>query len=202
MNRYEKGKIYKITDVGYNKCYIGSTCETLSKRIDRHRCCYRRYLTHQDGWTTSFLLFEEFGIENCKIELIENYPCNSKEELVRREGHYIKETECVNKVVSGRTKREYFLDNYEHLTRWRKEYVKKYNQENKEKKSEYDKQRYNEKREHILQRVKTYYENNLEQRRQYKKNYDEKKKNLKHIYNNDSRSSECETRTDQNSHIQ
>ena len=32
MNRYENGKIYKITDVGYNKCYIGSTCESLSKK--------------------------------------------------------------------------------------------------------------------------------------------------------------------------
>ena len=37
MNRYENGKIYKITDIGYNKAYVGSTCESLSKRIERHR---------------------------------------------------------------------------------------------------------------------------------------------------------------------
>jgi hypothetical protein len=43
MNRYENGKIYKIVDVGYNKCYIGSTCESLSKRMERHRKQYKEY---------------------------------------------------------------------------------------------------------------------------------------------------------------
>ena len=77
MNRYEKGKIYKITDVGYNKCYIGSTVETLSRRISRHRTGYRRLLEgKKEGNNTSYSLFEEFGMENCKIELIENYPCS------------------------------------------------------------------------------------------------------------------------------
>ena len=33
-------------------------------------------------------LFAEFGYENCKIELIELYPCNSKAELHAREGFY------------------------------------------------------------------------------------------------------------------
>ena len=36
-NRYQNGKIYKITDVGYNNCYIGSTTESLSQRMARHR---------------------------------------------------------------------------------------------------------------------------------------------------------------------
>ena len=49
MNRYENGKIYKITDVGYNKCYIGSTCENLSKRMERHRKQYKEY-TPKGGW--------------------------------------------------------------------------------------------------------------------------------------------------------
>ena len=40
-NRYKHGKIYKITDVGYNKCYIGSTCESLSQRMTRHRSNYK-----------------------------------------------------------------------------------------------------------------------------------------------------------------
>ena len=29
-SKYQNGKIYKITDIGYSKCYIGSTCESLS----------------------------------------------------------------------------------------------------------------------------------------------------------------------------
>ena len=94
MNRYEKGKIYKITDVGYNKCYFGSTCESLSRRMDRHRNNFKRYSNgKKEAKTSSFFLFEGYGVENCKIELIEIYPCVCKEELLRREGHYIKETD-------------------------------------------------------------------------------------------------------------
>ena len=43
-NKYKRGKIYKIVDVGYNKCYIGSTAEkTLSNRMSRHRYDYKIY---------------------------------------------------------------------------------------------------------------------------------------------------------------
>ena len=98
MNRYENGKIYKITDVGYNKCYIGSTCESLSKRMERHRKQYKEYIKgRMKKKTTAIDIFNEFGIENCTIELIENYPCQSKEELFKREGGHIKATECVNR---------------------------------------------------------------------------------------------------------
>ena len=48
MNRYENGKIYKLTDIGYNKAYVGSTCESLSKRIERHRA---KYSSHKTGKT-------------------------------------------------------------------------------------------------------------------------------------------------------
>ena len=75
LNRYENGKIYKITDVGYNKCYIGSTCESSSKRMERHRTQYKEYIKgRMKKKTTAIDIFNELGIENCTIELIENYP--------------------------------------------------------------------------------------------------------------------------------
>ena len=89
MNKYHNGKIYKITDVGYNKQYIGSTCESLSQRLARHRYNHR----HAKTWntlTSCNSLFQECGVENCKIELIESFPCENKEELLRREGHQVK----------------------------------------------------------------------------------------------------------------
>ena len=46
-------------------------------------------------------MFEEFGLDNCKIELIENFPCNNREELHAREGYHIQQTECINKATPG-----------------------------------------------------------------------------------------------------
>ena len=37
MNTYQNGKVYLITDLNYNKTYYGSTCESLSQRMARHR---------------------------------------------------------------------------------------------------------------------------------------------------------------------
>ena len=65
-------KIYKIVDVGYEKCYVGSTCEELSQRMARHRQKYYFNEKHvQKKHSNSRVLFDEYGVENCKIELIE-----------------------------------------------------------------------------------------------------------------------------------
>jgi hypothetical protein len=49
------------------------------------------------------------------MELSENYPCNNRQQLERKEGEYIKNNECVNKVIAGRTDLEYRLDNVNKL---------------------------------------------------------------------------------------
>ena len=107
MNRYEKSKIYKVVDLGFNKCYIGSTTEPLSKRMERHRRLYQRYKETCKVDTRCCSLFDEYGVENCKILLLEDYPCKTKEELLRREGEYIKNNECLNRCIAGRTAKEY-----------------------------------------------------------------------------------------------
>jgi hypothetical protein len=57
------------------------------------------------------------------IELIEDFPCNSKIELLKREGEIIKQTpNCVNRCVSGRTKQEWDEANREHVRQYSKEY--------------------------------------------------------------------------------
>jgi hypothetical protein len=112
-SRYQNGKIYQITDIGYTKCYVGSTVQTLSTRMSGHRNNYRRYMDGMMSYNSCFSLFEEFGIENCKIELLELYQCNSKAELEKKEGEYIKKSKCVNKRISGRSAIEYYQDNRE-----------------------------------------------------------------------------------------
>ena len=52
-------------------------------------------------------MFDEYDVENCIIECIEDYPCKSKRELEAREGHHIKLNGCFNKRIEGRTDKEY-----------------------------------------------------------------------------------------------
>ena len=117
MPDYQKGKIYKIWDDNYTKCYIESTVENLSKRMTKHRDKYKQYLQKQKFNNTSFRLFEEFGIGSCNIELLELYPCSCKSEEETREGHHIRTEECLNRKAMGRSKKEHYrviMKPYEH----------------------------------------------------------------------------------------
>ena len=122
MNKYHNGKIYKIVDVGYNKQYIGSTTESLSRRMSKHRYEYNKYKEGLRTKTSSADMFDEFGVENCKIELIEYCKSETKEELMRREGEHIKTNECLNKRIAGRTPDEFYQDNKERRLAESKEY--------------------------------------------------------------------------------
>ena len=171
MTDYSKGKIYKIQDNGLNMCYIGSTVQPLCKRMAQHRKDFKRYLNKIDRKNTSiFRIFDECGVENCKIELVEQYPCESKEELMAREGFFIKEMDCVNKNIAGRTREEYFSDNSEMLSEKRKIHY----QENRKEIIEKNKQYGSDNREKISERKKTHYRDNKNlyserNRKQYEK---------------------------------
>ena len=61
-------------------------------------------------------LFDEYGVENCYIELIELFPCKSKDELKMRENHYIRSLVCVNKnraIITPEERKEYVAEYYE-----------------------------------------------------------------------------------------
>ena len=91
-------------------------------------------------------MFDDFGVENCKIVWIKDYPCNSSKELEAEEGKIQKENECVNKQVAGRTRDEYYNDTRE----TRLEYGRNHHQNNKEKLNQQRRERYN-KNKHIEQ---------------------------------------------------
>ena len=112
-NKYRNGKIYKVVDNAYTSCYYGSTVEQLSKRMAKHRRDYNLYKEGKKAFYTIYKLCDEFQLENCKIELVELYPCNSKEELAKQEGTYIKDNDCVNKKVEGRSKQQWRKDHPE-----------------------------------------------------------------------------------------
>ena len=146
-NKYRAGKIYKITDMAYTECYIGSTTQPLCKRMAWHRRDYKQYKQEKAKFVLSYALFDKYGIDNCKIELIEDFPCESKEHLNRREGHHVRIENCVTKCVPGRSGQEYRND-----TKGRKhEYDMKYRQENIERKKCIDKAYYEANREKVLE---------------------------------------------------
>jgi hypothetical protein len=124
MVNYAKGKIYKIESSLGNKIYIGSTTKALlAMRMANHRMDYKYWKNEGRCFTSSFLLFDEYGVDTCKIVLLEACPCETSDQLKAREAHYIKTLECVNKCIPFRTPEEFRLLN----TEKRKEYY----QENK-----------------------------------------------------------------------
>ena len=136
-NKYLNGKIYKITDNAYSKCYYGSTCAKLCQRMARHRSQYRGFKNGTDHKRCTFELFDEFGVENCKIELVKLFPCSSKIQLEAEEGHYQKSNECINKCIAGNFnalgKNAYNKEYMKKRITDNPEYYKNYYQANKEK---------------------------------------------------------------------
>ena len=118
MSKYTQGKIYKLTSSQTDKVYIGSTITSLNVRFSNHKSHYKSWLKSKMDKITSYDLLQ---YEDVKIELIKEFPCETKKELDREEGKLILENNCVNKCVVGRTKKEYVEANKEKINEMRKE---------------------------------------------------------------------------------
>ena len=131
MPDYKLGKIYRLSNG--HLVYIGSTAQLqLSMRLGDHKSHYKRWVKTGKYYTSSFELFK---VGTPTIELIESYPCNSKDELRAREGHHQKLNVCVNKYMAGQTASEYYIANKDKLN----EQSKLYYAANKDKLSERNK---------------------------------------------------------------
>lgn len=116
MVNYTNSKIYQIMNITNTKRYIGATTlPHLSQRFQQHKMAYKYWKQHNQGYYTSFTLFEEFGIENCIIELLETFSCETKDQLNKKEGEYIRNLDCVNRVIPQRTQSEHYIDNRQEI---------------------------------------------------------------------------------------
>ena len=191
MVNYNNGKIYKIqpkSDGEEGDIYIGSTTKVLlSQRMSGHRCDYKRWKKGNTNKVTSFNLFDKYGVENCEIVLIEIVNVESKDELIAREKHWIQSTNCVNKIIVGRTPREYRVDNQEAIQVNKKNYhnenketiqvyKKKYREENKESIQVREKKYREENKEAIQEKIKQYRVENKEALQVKAKKYREENK--------------------------
>jgi hypothetical protein len=136
---YSNGRIYKIEPIiehEKHEVYYGSTTSLLCKRMDLHRSGYKRWKSGKRKKTMVYDLFDAYGVENCKIYLVQNFPCKNREELRAKEGEYIRNNVCVNKNVAGRTAKELRDKNKVQKSIYDKEFFKL----NKSKILEYHKQ--------------------------------------------------------------
>jgi hypothetical protein len=121
---FQHGKIYTIRSHQTNKYYIGSTNQlTLAQRLGKHRRNYKKYLINNTkGYISSF---EILKYNDYYIELLLAYPCNSRDELHRREGELIRQykSDLVNICIAGRTDKEYYEDNKTHLLEQKKQTI-------------------------------------------------------------------------------
>ena len=113
MPDYQLGKIYKIVCNTTGLIYVGSTCEPiLARRLSGHVRNHKKYMNKKGNYVTSFKILEK---NNYVIVLLDNYPCDTKDQLHARERHYIESLECVNKYIPMRTTKEYYDDNQENI---------------------------------------------------------------------------------------
>ncbi len=175
---YSKGKIYKIEPICEHEddeVYYGSTTKQyLSHRMDHHRSDYKLWKDKKRNSISVFIIFDKYGVENCKIHLIEDFPCERKDQLEAREAYYQKNNPCVNKHIARRTYQEYYLDKKDTIRQKHKQYYeenkeaialqsKKMREENPENNKKKCKQYYHTHREQQLIKLKVYRDKNKEE---------------------------------------
>ena len=121
MPDYNKSVIYKIYDNTNSNVYYGSTCNVLKTRMSQHKCAAK---SKGDCVSKQIILNGNYS-----YSAVENYPCNSRQELHTRERYWIENFDCINKQVPGRTIKEWQQDNKEKLKKQKAEWQ----QDNKEK---------------------------------------------------------------------
>ena len=174
MPDYSQGKIYKIISDENDKFYIGSTIQPLYKRMYSHRNKHHSCMSKNLG----------VDIKDCIIVLVENIQCKDKQELHKRERYYIEKyreegLNIVNKLIPGRTHKQYYEDNKKKI----KEQGKEYYQKNKEKIIEQQKEYEEKNKEKIVKKNKEYREKNKEKiKGYYKDNKDKIDKQHKEHY--------------------
>jgi hypothetical protein len=134
MVNYANSKVYKIWSPIGDKIYVGSTIQSLAVRLGGHKrdslkhiCMNRKlYIEVNNDWS------------NWYIELYENYSCENREQLLKREGEIIRLIGTLNSKIEGRDRKQYSVDNADIIKEYKKQYYKNNADIINEKKKEYN----------------------------------------------------------------
>ena len=158
MPDYNNGRIYTVRCRTDNSLInVGSTTMPLSKRFQLHKtnksCALYKHIQEKcnGDWSDWY------------IELYEEYPCDNKEQLNKREGEIQRELGTINKNKAGRTLKEYYTDNKDIIL----EYQKQYRSNNKNTILEYQNKYRSNNKDIILEYKKQYYSNNKDKYKQH-----------------------------------
>jgi len=172
MSNYKNSVIYKICckDENISDCYVGSSYSHISRKSQHKSICNNeksdkynlpvyRYIRDNGGW------------DNWEFVLLEEYPCDNKNQLVIRERYWFE--------LLGAKLNSYYPQITEEE---KKEYNKEYNKE-------YHKHHYEKNKEKKLEYHKQWRENNKEKKQKQDKEY--RKKNKKEISEKRKQKVEC-----------
>lgn len=141
-NPYENSKIYKIICNETNRQYIGSTINTLQHRLKDHILSKK---SKEKNNSKQYNCASHQILDNCRIELIEEYKCKNLDELRIREQYHIENNDCINSIRAKgigkarydenyrknnrdkimKNKREYYKNNRDKVNKYKREYYKK-----------------------------------------------------------------------------
>ena len=139
VRNFQNGKICSIRSHQTEKIYIGSTTQTLVGRLRHHKQIETRFKKNSqqiiDGGSYDMILLED-------------YPCENRNELHKREKYYIENNNCINKKIPTRTRLEYRDTNRDIILGKNREYTRL----RKDDKKEYDKKYRDLNKDRLLER--------------------------------------------------
>jgi len=195
MERYENAYVYGIWFKD-QLLYVGSSCCPLYKRKYHHKhrtTCLCEQSLNIHYWIAENVPDMWDNVE-LRMEEIAKVPCKDKQELRRAEGEHIRRLNpSCNKLIAGRTMKEWYEVNREKVLEGRKNYreankakiaeqAKAYYEANKEKRAEQGKAYYEANKEKLSAYQKAYYEANKEKRAEQVKAYCEANKEKINAY--------------------
>ena len=119
-----------------NEKYIGSTFSPLHKRMYERKKNYDRWLEGKlDSDRKLFTNIHEYGWECFRVELLEEVKVESRQQLYKIEGDWIRKKDTFRNGLNGRIEGQTPEQRKQQMKEWRdknKEKIKEWNENNKE----------------------------------------------------------------------
>lgn len=176
----QNSKIYAVKSHNSDLVYIGSTTVGLKQRLASHVSSYKNFIENKGAHYMSANKILE--CEDYYIELIKDFPCETKKTLLIEEGKEMLKFEAenpdklVNRCIAGLTVKEQHKRSYERHKEKRLESCKKYREEHKEEYAISHRNYYEKNKDRLSELNKVWANNNREKVREMQKRCREKKK--------------------------